>query len=96
MYSPTFKTRAVIHSLSKGNEDKAVLDDVMIIHENGNNDVVAEYKGIRYTAIFNVFVCLYYLDDIYGKLRDQNKCPHCGAALVEKEETDEQTQNNSC
>lgn len=75
-----FTTEAVIHSISKEQSDKPY-DIAMIIHENGNNDVVAEYKGIRYTAIFNPFVCRYYVDDIYGKLKDQTRCPNCGSEL---------------
>jgi hypothetical protein len=75
-----FKANAIIHSFSKECSDKPY-DDAMIIHEDGSNDVVAEYKGIRYTAIFNPFVCRYYVDDIYGKLEDQTRCPQCGVAL---------------
>ena len=70
-----FKAKAMIHSL---NEEGVVT----IIHENGSNDVVAEYQGKRYTAIFNGFVCLYYVDDIYGLLTNQNQCPRCGADLA--------------
>ncbi|GHU53564.1 hypothetical protein AGMMS49975_11950 [Clostridia bacterium] len=69
-----FKTKAMIHSSRER-------DEVAIIHENGNNDVVAEYKGIRYSAIFNPFVCLYYVDDIYGKLKHNNTCPNCGELI---------------
>ena len=79
-----FTTEAVIHSISKV-DAKQPYDTVTIIHENGPNDVVAEYKGIRYTAIFNGFVCRYYVDDLYGKLFDQNICPRCGANLTEGE-----------
>ena len=66
-----FKTKAQIHSLQ-------ALDEVIILHENGPNDVVAEYKGKRCTAIYNIFVGLYYVDDIYGVLMDQHKCKYCG------------------
>ena len=38
-----FKTIAMIHSL----KDFA---EVTILHESGVNDVVAEYKGVRYTG----------------------------------------------
>ncbi|MCL2619885.1 MAG: hypothetical protein FWD97_02980 [Defluviitaleaceae bacterium] len=69
-----FKTQAMIHSLKSH-------DEVIILHENGVNDVVAEYKGIRYTAIFNGFVCSYYVDDIYGELPDQHVCPSCGVYI---------------
>jgi hypothetical protein len=66
-----FKTQAFVHSLKEK-------DEVTILHEKGNNDVIAEYGGKRCTAIFNVFVGLFYVDDIYGVLPDQHKCPSCG------------------
>ena len=69
-----FKTKAVVHSLK-------AYDEATILHEMNNNDVVAEYKGVRYTAIFNAFVCSYYVDDLYGKLPDQHKCPYCGTYI---------------
>lgn len=53
------KCIAMVHSL------KATAE-VTIISENGNNDVVAEYDGKRCTAIFNPFVGMYYVDDVYG------------------------------
>ena len=49
--SRNFTTRAMVHSL-KG------LDEVVILHKRSARDVVAEYRGKRYTAIFNPFVCL--------------------------------------
>ena len=73
-----FKTQAMVHSLKSK-------DEVTILHEKSNNDVVAEYKGKRYTAIFNPFVGLFYVDDIYGLLSDQNKCPACGAYIAASE-----------
>ena len=66
-----FPTKAMIHSLKKQ-------DEALILHEKGINDVIAEYKGKRYTAIYNPFAGLYYVDDIYGELPDQHICPACG------------------
>jgi len=66
-----FKTKAQVHSLKSQ-------DEVVILHDKNNNDVIAEYKGKRCTAIFNPFVGIYYVDDIYGVLSDPNKCPRCG------------------
>ena len=57
------KVMAMVHSL----EDKA---EVTIISEKDCNNVVAEYNGNRYTAVYNGFVGLYYVDDIYGKIPD--------------------------
>ena len=70
-----FVVSAMIHSLKSQ-------DEVIILHENGANDVVAEYKGRRYTAIFNGFVGLYYVDDVYGQLPDQHVCPSCRAYIL--------------
>jgi hypothetical protein len=58
-----FNTMAMVHSLK-------AKDEVTIISENGNNDVVAEYKGKKCTAIFNPFSCCYYVDDVYGVIDD--------------------------
>ena len=69
-----FTARAMIHSLN-------AQGDVTILHEKGNNDVIAEYKGVRCTAIYNPFSGLYYVDDIYGVLPDEHKCPGCGEHL---------------
>ena len=57
-----FQTQAIVHS-------KKALDTVTIISEDGPNNVVAEYNGKCYTAIYNVFVGLYYVDDIYGEIK---------------------------
>ena len=66
-----FKTQAIVHTLKD-------TDEVTILHEKGSNDVIAEYKGKRCTAVFNVFVGHYYVDNIYGILPDQHRCPTCG------------------
>lgn len=69
-----FTAKAMIHSLK-------ALGEVTILHEKNNNDVIAEYKGKRCTAVYNPFVGLYYVDDIYGILPDEHKCPVCGEHL---------------
>ena len=53
------KTSAMVHSLNAQAE-------VTILEKTGDNQYVAEYNGTRCTAIFNPFVGLYYVDDIYG------------------------------
>lgn len=58
-----FATRAIVHS-------KNDFDDVKIVFQNGVNDVIAEYKGNYYTAIFNSFRECYYVDDIYGEVSE--------------------------
>lgn len=56
-------TRAMINSLNE-------TDNVDIVEERGVNDVIARYNGKLYTAIYNPFVGLYYVDDIYGKVEE--------------------------
>ena len=43
-----FTTKAMIYS----SEEQA---EVTILHHKNNNDVVAEYNGIRCTAVYNPF-----------------------------------------
>lgn len=69
-----YKIKAMVNSLK-------AQDEVTILHEKNNNDVIAEYKGKRCTAIFNPFVGLFYVDDIYGILLDEHRCPNCGEYL---------------
>ena len=57
------KVQAMIHSLKD-------TDEATIVSFEDNNNVIAEYKGQRYRAIFNIFNCLFYVDDIYGKIAD--------------------------
>lgn len=59
-----FKVKAMVHSLNN-------FAEVTIISEDGPNNVVAEYRGKRYTAIFNIFNGNYYVDDIYGLIEDK-------------------------
>ena len=58
------KANAHIHSLD------GKMDTVTIIEHRDNNHVIAEYKGKRYTAVFNPFVWAYYVDDIYGEIKE--------------------------
>lgn len=53
------KVKAMIHSLQG-------LDEVTIVSHISNNNVTAEYQGKRYTAVYNCFTGLYYVDDING------------------------------
>ena len=39
-------------------------DEVTIIGENDPNNVIAKYKGKRFTAIRNCFNNTYYVDDV--------------------------------
>jgi len=50
-----------------------VLGEVEILEHYKNNNVIAEYNGVKCTAIFNPFTNRYYVDDIYGKIDDGTK-----------------------
>lgn len=60
------KVEAYIHSLQNKDTGEHVLGEAEIIRKIGDNLYLAEYKGIRCTAIFNFFTGKYYVDDIYG------------------------------
>ena len=69
------KTMAFVHSLKQtGNPEIGDFGhqkaEVEIISHINNNEVVAEYKGVRYTVIFNPFVGAYYVDDVYGQIAE--------------------------
>jgi len=69
-----FDATAVIHSLSKNqgpnSPDLSNTDTVTILEHKDNNNVTAMYKGKKYRAVFNAFVCCYYLDDLYGLITE--------------------------
>ncbi len=60
------KVEAYIHSLKDHTNDRNVLGEAEIIQEIGDNLYLAEYRGIKCTAIFNPFVGRYFVDDVYG------------------------------
>ncbi len=60
------KVKAYIHSLKDKEHDRHVLDEAEIIKCIGDNLYLAEYNGVRCTAIFNFFTGSYYVDDVYG------------------------------
>ena len=54
-----------IHSLNGG------LAEATIIEKVGDNKYIAEYGGVKCTAINNPFVGRFYVDDKYGVIRDK-------------------------
>lgn len=58
------KVEAMIHSQND-------IRECEIVDKVGDNQYIAEYRGIRCTAIFNPFTGLYYVDDIYGIVGDR-------------------------
>ena len=41
---------------------------ITVLEELGNNSYLVDYRGVKCSAIFNLFNCTYYADDIYGRL----------------------------
>lgn len=58
------KVMAMVHSLK-------ALDEVTIISFIDNNNVIAEYQGKKYHAIYNIFSGFFYVDNIYGEVIGQ-------------------------
>jgi len=61
---------AYINSLKDKENNRHVLGEAEIIKSIGDNLYLAEYNGIKCTAIFNFFTGYYYVDDVYGLLDD--------------------------
>ena len=64
------KVEAYIHSLKDRKTDRNVLGEAEIIKAIGNNLYLAEYNGVRCTAIFNPFISRYFVDDLYGRISE--------------------------
>ena len=60
------KVKAYIHSLKDKEHDHHTLGEAEIIERIGDNLYLAEYNGVRCTAVFNFFTGTYFVDDIYG------------------------------
>lgn len=54
-----------IHSLD------GELREANILGRLGDNDYLAEYNGVKCHAIYNPFVNKFYVDDIYGLIKDK-------------------------
>jgi len=61
---------AYINSLKDKENNRHVLGGAEIIKSIGDNLYLAEYNGIKCTAVFNFFTGCYYVDDVYGLLDD--------------------------
>lgn len=57
-----YKTTAHIHSLN------GEMAEITVLEEVGNNDYIVDYKGVKCHALFNWFVCQFYVDDIYRRV----------------------------
>lgn len=57
-----------IHSLDGKLAEATIIDKV------GDNKYIAEYGGVKCTAIFNPFAGRFYVDDKYGVIKERT--PH--------------------
>ena len=67
------KVQAFLRSLKQeGNPERGDFGhqkaEVTIISHKNNNEVVAEYGGVYYSAIFNPFAGSYFVDDVDGRI----------------------------
>jgi len=62
---------AYINSLKDKENDRHVLGEATILEEIGDNVYLAEVNGVKCTAIFNFFVGRYFVDDVYGVVKDE-------------------------
>ena len=65
-----FKTQAYIQSLNKGLSRPTYTDEITVLEKVGDNDYIVDYKGVRCHALFNWFVCEYFVDDLYRVVGD--------------------------
>ena len=70
LWRQSMKVKAYIHSLKDHEHDRHVLGEAEIIKQIGDNRYLAEVNGVRCTAIFNFFTGFYYVDDVYGVLKE--------------------------
>lgn len=61
--SRPYEAMAHINSL------KGQMAKITVIEKVGDNDYIVDYNGVKCHAIFNWFVCEYYADDIYTKVK---------------------------
>jgi len=63
------KCECYIHSLKK--DGKQTLAMATIEKQTGENSFIADYNGVKCTAVFNPFVGRYYVDDKFGIIHDK-------------------------
>ena len=57
-----YKTMAHINSLN------GEMAEITVLEEVGNNDYIVDYQGVKCHALFNWFVCQFYVDDVYRRV----------------------------
>ena len=62
------RTYAYIHSLKATMPPGHNMAIVTIVKHGNNNNVIALYRGKYYSAVYNPFVGMFYVDDLYGHI----------------------------
>lgn len=62
-----FKTQAHIHSLDGAMDKITVLGKK---EDSRQTIYIVDYRGAKCSAVFNPFNCIYYADDIYGRITE--------------------------
>ena len=63
-----YTTTAHIHSLGGEMDEVYIMDERQ---ERGQTVYIVDYKGKICTAIFNPFVCEFYVDDKFGIIKEK-------------------------
>ncbi len=63
------KTMAYIQSLNLGKMKPEVMDEITVLDKVGDNDFIVDYKGVKCHALFNWFLCAFFADDIYRRIK---------------------------
>lgn len=64
------KVKAYIQSLNKEKPQSTMMADVYIIKQLENNQYIVNYNGVICGAIFNSITGAYYVDDVYGIIKE--------------------------
>ena len=69
-----YKGPCYIHSLKR--EGEHIMAEATIIKKLGENDYLAEYRGVKCHAMLNPIVSRYFVDDVYGIIREPGSHDH--------------------
>lgn len=65
---------AYIYSLNKGKMQSTEMDEITILEEREHPErgkyYIADYNGVKCTAILNGFNGCFYADDVYGRMEN--------------------------
>ena len=60
------KTQGHINSLG------GKMADITVLEKKDGNNYIVDYRGMKCTAIFNYLTFSYYVDDVYGIVKESN------------------------